>query len=56
MYEAPKLEKFGTFRQLTLGPGAGKNKVGDDLIPGVGLDCDGKAPPGDPRGCINGRS
>jgi len=50
MYEAPKLEKFGSFRQLTLQ--STKRIIGDDLIPGIGLDCDGNAPPGDPRACI----
>lgn len=51
MYAAPKLEKFGSFRQLTLQQTT-KRIIGDDLIPGIGLDCDGNAPPGDPRGCI----
>jgi hypothetical protein len=39
MYEAPKLEKFGTFRELTLQ--SGKTTVGGDLQPGWtgGLDC-----------------
>jgi hypothetical protein len=39
MYEAPKLEKFGTFRELTLQ--TGKTTVGGDLQPGWsgGLDC-----------------
>jgi hypothetical protein len=57
MYQAPKLEKFGTFRQLTQAQGgvSGKKVIGDDLIPGIGLDCNGNAPPGDPTGCI-GRS
>ena len=54
MYEAPKLEKFGTFRALTLGRGPNNTKrtIGDDLIPGIGLDCDANAPVGDPRACI----
>ncbi|MGQ0649172.1 MAG: lasso RiPP family leader peptide-containing protein [Gemmatimonadaceae bacterium] len=51
MYEAPKLEKFGTFRELTL-QRTTKRIIGDDLIPGIGLDCDGNAPPGDPAACI----
>ena len=38
MYESPKLEKFGAFRQLTL-QGLGKNVIGDDLVPNIGLDC-----------------
>lgn len=41
MYEAPKLEKFGTFRELTLQ--GGKTTIGGDLTPGWtgGLDCGG---------------
>lgn len=37
MYEAPKLEKFGTFRELTLQ----KPLIGGDLQPGWtgGQDC-----------------
>jgi hypothetical protein len=50
MYEAPKLDKYGTFRDLTLQ--TTKRIIGDDLIPGIGLDCDGNAPPGDPAACI----
>ncbi len=54
MYEAPKLEKFGSFRELTLNrnPNNTKRIIGDDLIPGIGMDCDGNAPVGDPRACI----
>jgi hypothetical protein len=53
MYQAPVLEKFGTFRQLTLqGANNTKRIIGDDLIPGIGLDCDGNAPQGDPKACI----
>lgn len=54
MYEAPKLEKFGTFRELTLvrNPNNTKRVIGDDLIPGIGMDCDGNAPQGDPKACI----
>ncbi|MFN8571941.1 MAG: lasso RiPP family leader peptide-containing protein [Gemmatimonadaceae bacterium] len=51
MYQAPKLEKFGTFRQLTLGR-LGKTVIGDDAIPGIGLDCNPNVPPSDPTGCI----
>ena len=52
MYEAPKLEKFGAFRDLTLQASQyGKSIVGDDLIPGIGLDCNPNAQPGDPTGC-----
>ncbi len=40
MYESPKLEKFGSFRELTLQAGSlGKTVIGDDLVPGIGLDC-----------------
>jgi hypothetical protein len=38
MYEAPRLEKFGTFRDLTR-QGLGKTIIGDDAVPGIGLDC-----------------
>jgi hypothetical protein len=51
MYEAPKLERFGAFRDLTL-QGYGKLVIGDDLIPGVGLDCNDQVPATDPRACI----
>jgi hypothetical protein len=38
MYEAPKLVKFGTFREMT----QGKDTIGQDLTPnwGGGLDCE----------------
>ncbi len=54
MYETPKLEKFGSFRELTLNryPYATKRTIGDDLIPGIGMDCDPNAPPGDPALCL----
>lgn len=54
MYESPKLEKFGNFRELTLNrlPYATKRVIGDDMIPGIGMDCDGNARPGDPAACI----
>ena len=55
MYEAPKLTRMGTFRELTLQrnqAAAGKRTVGDDLIPGIGMDCDGSAPVGDPTACL----
>ncbi len=57
MYQAPKLEKFGTFRQLTQTRinSSGKTSIGDDAIPGIGLDCNPRVPPSDPTGCI-GRS
>ncbi len=51
MYSTPKMERFGTFRELTLQTNT-KRIIGDDLIPGIGLDCDGNAPPGDPKACI----
>lgn len=55
MYEAPKLTRMGTFRELTLASNpalAFKRTIGDDLIPGVGMDCDGGAPQGDPTACL----
>lgn len=52
MYEAPTLERFGSFRELTLQKYPTKRIIGDDLIPNIGLDCDGNAPPGDPKACI----
>lgn len=51
MYESPKLTRLGTFRDLTL-QGSTKRVIGDDLIPGVGMDCDGNAPQGDPTACL----
>lgn len=53
MYQAAQLERFGTFREMTR-QGTGKHIVGDDLIPGIGLDCTDptQVPPGDPRACI----
>jgi hypothetical protein len=41
MYEAPKLVKYGSFRELTKQPGP-KSVIGGDLTPGWtgGLDCD----------------
>jgi hypothetical protein len=50
-YHTPKLTRFGTFRELTQQTGT-KRIVGDDLIPGVGMDCDGSAPAGDPAACL----
>lgn len=55
MYETPKLEKFGNFRELTLARNplaTTKRVIGDDMIPGIGMDCDGNARPGDPAACI----
>lgn len=52
MYQAPKLEKFGTFRQLTLNV-YGKTVIGDDAIPGIGLDCNPNTDPAtDPTACF----
>jgi hypothetical protein len=51
MYESPKLTRLGTFRLLTLQAGT-KRVVGDDLVPGIGMDCDNNAPAGDPRACL----
>lgn len=49
-YEAPKLTRLGTFRELTLQNT--KRTLGDDLIPGIGMDCDSNAPQGDPAACL----
>ena len=51
MYESPKLTRLGTFRELTL-QNSTKRVIGDDLIPGIGMDCDGNAPQGDPKACL----
>ena len=37
MYTSPRLERFGTFRDVTLQ--TGKTVIGDDLVPGIGNDC-----------------
>ena len=50
MYEAPKLTRLGTFRELTLQ--SGKRTIGDDLVPGIGMDCDANASAGDPAACL----
>lgn len=53
MYEAPKLTRLGTFRELTLqGANNTKRVIGDDLVPGIGMDCDANAPDGDPKACL----
>jgi hypothetical protein len=54
VYQVPKLERFGSFRELTLvrAPKTGKTVIGDDSIPGIGLDCNPNVPPSDPRGCL----
>jgi len=51
MYEAPKLERFGSFRDLTLQTTFPKDIVGDDGVPGVGMDCSSTAPAGDIYAC-----
>lgn len=51
MYESPKLTRLGTFRELTLQANT-KKVVGNDLVPGIGMDCDGTAPAGDPKACL----
>lgn len=52
MYQAPRLEKFGTLREMTRGLYPGKTQIGDDQIPGIGLDCNPRVPPSDPTGCV----
>ena len=51
MYESPKLTRLGTFRDLTL-QGNTKRVIGDDLIPGVGMDCDDTVSSTDPKACL----
>jgi hypothetical protein len=57
MYESPKLERFGTLRQLITAPLAALNTVASlaagPLPMGVG-DCGPNVPLGDPSAC--GRS
>jgi hypothetical protein len=48
MYEPPRLERIGTFRDLTGQGTPSKTVIGDDLVPGVGMDCDG-APTATPQ-------
>ncbi len=53
MYQAPSLERFGSFRDLTLQTRyPTKRTLGDDLIPNIGLDCDPNAPSTDPTACL----
>ncbi|MBC7896945.1 MAG: lasso RiPP family leader peptide-containing protein [Cytophagaceae bacterium] len=52
MYVSPRLTRWGTFRDLTLARGNTKRMVGDDLIPGIGMDCDSGAPSGDLKACL----
>lgn len=58
-YEAPTLQRFGTLRQLTrqFGNPAARTKtvIGEDLIPGIGLDCD-PDPNSGPLACPGGVS
>jgi hypothetical protein len=39
-YARPELECFGSFRDLTRQSTSGKLVIGDDLVPGIGSDCD----------------
>jgi len=57
MYEAPKVERFGTLRELT----QGKADPGFDLSAGLGSDnvepgCEAHAAPGSSAACVSGRS
>ena len=57
MYETPKVERFGTLRELT----QGKSDPGFDLSAGLGQDnvdpgCTAQAHPGSAAACISGRS
>lgn len=49
MYEKPTVERFGTFRDLTL-----KNDAGFDLAMSDG--CENNAQPGSNAACTGGRS
>ena len=53
MYERPRLERFGTFRELTqLSPGSGLS-INPDVVNGGAAACDclppGETPPGGGR-------
>ena len=58
MYSAPRVERFGTLRNLT----QGKSDPGWDLSVGIGEDadqptgCTANAAPGSAAACIGGRS
>lgn len=57
MYETPKVERFGTLRELT----QGKSDPGFDLAAGLGQDnvepgCTAHAATGSAAACISGRS
>ena len=54
MYERPRLERFGTFRELTqLSPGSGGLPINPDIVNGGAAACDclppGSPPPGGGR-------
>jgi len=57
MYQTPRVERFGTFRELTLqGGDDGKKVLGFDLAFAQGDDpdtaeCNGEADPGSAAGC-----
>jgi hypothetical protein len=57
MYQSPRVERFGTFRELTLqGGDDGKRVMGFDLAFASGDDpdtdqCNGNAEPGSAAGC-----
>ncbi|HEY9516903.1 MAG TPA: lasso RiPP family leader peptide-containing protein [Gemmatimonadaceae bacterium] len=59
MYSTPRVQRFGTLRELTQ---AGKSDPGWDISVGVGEDsdqpsgCTAAANPGSAAGCIGGRS
>lgn len=57
MYETPRVERFGTLRELT----QGKSDPGFDLSAGLGDDsvepgCQANAAPGSAAACVSGRS
>lgn len=53
MYETPKIEKFGSFRELTLqSPPGGKTVVGTDIAIGAGMCNPNPDFPGGPNGCV----
>jgi hypothetical protein len=49
-YQAPRLERFGTFTELTRDSGTRKSAVGNDMVPLIGEDCSKTSPP--PTGCV----
>lgn len=62
VYHTPQVERFGTFRELTLQAGDdGKTVLGLDLAFASGDDpdtdqCNGHAAPGSAAGCLAGSS